>query len=306
MTPALWTVALAAAVLWPGRALSAFDGMPLDGRTEAVLIGVVVPALCWAHRTFLDRWPVRLIILALLTLKLAGAMVLTQHGLCARFSTAAPFNAHVLTIPIEEPNGFLRSWDVRADWRAGTPACTAIVDRAYATASAFPAWFVNITDAVGSGRRDLALDISGYVRVPQSGAFTIDLDRDMTASGHIDSQPVSSTGGQTIAVSLDAGTHAIVLRTQLTGDRWKFIPRWNDQDAFRTTMLTVSEPSGRDRWLATPMTVATGALIVTLLAWWSMSFVAAYRASPLLITWCVVASAALAAAGAVGHLERLA
>jgi hypothetical protein len=306
MTSALWTAALAAALLWPGRALSAFDGVPLDGRAEAVLVGVVVPALLWAHRSFLGQWSARLMIVGILTLKLAGAMLLTQHGLCARFSTAAPLNIQVLTIPIEEPNGVLRSWDVRADWRADTPACTAIVDRAYGTASAFPAWFVNITDAAGGGRRDLTLDISGYARVPESGRLTIDLDRDMTASGRIGSQPVSSTGGQTIAVSLEPGTHPIALRAQLTGERWKLVPHWNGQDAFRATTLTVGESSGRDRWLAAPIALATSALIGMLIAWWMISFVAAHRASPLLIAWCILASAGLAAMGAAGRLERLA
>src|SRR5206468_5374740 len=170
----------------------------------------------------------------------------------------------------------------------------------------FPAWFVNIIDAAGGGRRDLTLDISGDARVPESGRLTIDLDRDMTASGHIGFQPVSSTGGQTIAVPLEPGTHPIVLRAQLTGERWKFVPLWNGQDAFRATMLTVGESSGRDRWLAAPMALATAALIAALIAWWIISFVAAHRASPLLIAWCIVASAGLAAAGATGHLERLA
>ena len=55
-----WTAALAIALLWPGHALSTFDGLPLDGRAEAVVIGVVFPALWWAHRRFLEQTAVRL------------------------------------------------------------------------------------------------------------------------------------------------------------------------------------------------------------------------------------------------------
>ena len=66
---------------------------------------------------------------------------------CAEsFRRRPPYATEVLTIPIDEPRGVLRSWDLRADWRADAPACTAIVDRPYPEASAFPAWFVNITD----------------------------------------------------------------------------------------------------------------------------------------------------------------
>ncbi len=42
---ALWTALLAIAVLWPAHALSAFDGVPLSGTAEAVVVGVVLPVL---------------------------------------------------------------------------------------------------------------------------------------------------------------------------------------------------------------------------------------------------------------------
>ena len=141
-------------------------------------------------------------------MKIGSTLLLTQQGLCARFSTAAPFRTEVLTIPIDEPRGYLRSWDVRGDWRAEVPACTAIVDRPYATASAFPAWFVNIVDFGGAGPRAVTLDLTGYARVSESGQFSIELDRDMTATGRIGSAPVSSAGGQTISAPLDPGVPA--------------------------------------------------------------------------------------------------
>ena len=52
---ALWTLALAAAVLWPARVLSPLDGLPLSGRADAIVIGVVLPALWWIDRGFLQK-----------------------------------------------------------------------------------------------------------------------------------------------------------------------------------------------------------------------------------------------------------
>src|SRR5438552_8065239 len=163
----LWAVLLMMALLWPSHTLSALHGMPLDTGAAAIVIGLLLPVLCLIHSRYLDNALARIAIVVLLALKIADATLLTQQGLCARFSTAAPFSANVLTIPIEEPRGVLRSWDVRADWRAENPACTAIVDRPYADASSFPAWFVNITDV--AGRHNLTMDVSGFARGNECG-----------------------------------------------------------------------------------------------------------------------------------------
>src|SRR5262245_30698777 len=120
---AFWSAAVAVSLLWPGRALSALDGLPLNGVAEAIAIGVAFPLLWLLAPQFLDRPLVRAGIVSLLVLKIAGSLLLTQEGLCARFLTAAPFHNRILTIPIDEPRGVLRSWDVRADWRADAPAC---------------------------------------------------------------------------------------------------------------------------------------------------------------------------------------
>src|SRR5262249_21926143 len=46
-----WTAAAAAGMLWPGRALGLLDGLPLNGATEALLVGLAVPALWFLDRT---------------------------------------------------------------------------------------------------------------------------------------------------------------------------------------------------------------------------------------------------------------
>ena len=227
---AAWTAAGAVALLWPGRALGLLDGMPLNGATEAVLVGLVVPALWWLDRSVLAKPWARFAIVALLVVK-AGGLLLTPQGLCARFSTSSPLVGNILTIPVEEPGGFLRSWDVRADWRAQSPVCTAIVDRPYRSATDFPAWFVNVLDFIRPGRRDLTVDLSGYVRVPGAGVFSLAAAQDMTLAGTVGTQTVSAAAGQTIEVTLALGIQPIRLHGSLSGDRWSLIPLWNGVDA---------------------------------------------------------------------------
>src|SRR4051812_17671985 len=178
MMTALWSLALAVGLLWPARALSLFDGVPLDGRAEAIVIGMMIPALWWLDRSLLQRTPARVLIVVLLALKIGGSF-LGQEGLCARFSTAAPLEGAILTMPIDEPRGVLRSWDVRADWRADAPACTAIVDRPYRVAEDFPAWFVNILDQLRPGHRDVTMIVTGVVTVAEAGTLLLRTGEDM-------------------------------------------------------------------------------------------------------------------------------
>jgi hypothetical protein len=137
MSRAFFTALFLIAVLWPSRALSTFDGLPLNGTAEAIALGVLVPALWIVSPRFLDVAWVRSAVLLLLIVKIADAALLTQEGLCARFYTTA-LCTEVLTIPIEEPRGLLRSWDVRAAWRSENPRCTAIVDRPARVAAGVP------------------------------------------------------------------------------------------------------------------------------------------------------------------------
>ena len=278
MKRAVWSLALALALLWPGRTLHLFDGLPLDGIAEATMFGVAVPLLWLLAPGFLDARLTRVAIVFLIVLKVAGSLTLTQQGWCGRFSTTAPFHNRVLTIPIDEPHGVLRSWDVRADWRADAPACTFIVDRPYATSAAFPAWFANFTDfldrpdrvgvRLDESSRHFTLELNGAITVPDAGRFSIGLDRDMVLTGEIDAVHVESSGGATVEVPLDAGVHKIALRLAMTGNRWKFVPTWNGRNAFRNATLTVGPPRAADRWLAPVLKIATvGVMAMLLLAW---------------------------------------
>ncbi len=174
------------------------DGLPLNGRAEALLLGLVVPALLWFAPRILQRNVIRVAIVALLALKIAG-LALTPQGLCARFSTTAPFVGETHTIPIDEPQGWLRSWDVRANWRDTNPTCTAIVDRAYADSRSFPAWFVNLVDSIRPGR-DLVARADGYLHVSDAGVFSMPVAPDMRVEGEIGGQSVAQSGASIVDV----------------------------------------------------------------------------------------------------------
>ncbi len=298
----VWPLLALVALAWPSRALGLLDGLPLNGRAEALLLGLVVPALLWFAPRILQRNVIRVAIAALLALKIAG-LALTPQGLCARFSTAAPFVGETHTIPIDEPQGWLRSWDVRANWRDTNPNCTAIVDRPYADGRSFPAWFVNLVDSIRPGR-DLSLELTGYMHVSDAGVFSMPVAPDMRVEGEIGGQSVAQSGAS-IATSLPPGDHLIRLRAALTGERWSLQPQWNDRDAWDAAVFTVGPPRAIDR-AAGVVGMLTTILVAAFVGGWLWFALGPWRAEPALLAWSAGASIAMAIAAAIPGLDRLA
>jgi hypothetical protein len=301
----VWSFLLLASVLWPGRVLSPLDGVPLSGRLEAILIGVLLPALWWLDRRFLTRPAVRAAILVLLSLKLIAWFALPQHGLCARFSTTAPFTGISSVIPINEPTGSLRSWDLRADWHSAAPRCTAIFDRPYRSAAEFPVWFLNLLDAIRPGRNDLALDVTGYIRVNDSGWFALETGPDMTIAARIGETRVMPQPGNPVVVPLAPGTHPIEIHASLGGERWQFVPLWNGRDGWEATYLTTSPASTLDRIASGLLAFLTTTVVLLLLAAWSFSALASLELSTMMAVWTVLAAGLLVWLGVQGRFERL-
>ena len=297
---------MAVALLWPAHILGPFDGAPLAGRLEAVAIGVAVPAFWCLNRRFLCRRWVRIAVVALLVVKAAGTLLVTQQGLCARFWTSAPFRGVSNSIPIDEPGGSLRSWDIRADWRAATPRCTAILDRPYRSAFEFPVWFLNLVDVIRPGRKDLAVDLTGYLSVGAAGTFTVGSGRDMTVAGQVGDVRVASAQGDPIVVPLSGGTHAVNMRIVLGGERWRFVPLWNGRDAWTSSRLTMSMPSRWDGFMSALLGFATSALVLLIMFGWAMSTVTSLKPTVALAAWTVVAVSILAWFGSARQFERLA
>ena len=303
---ALWTLALAAAVLWPARVLTPLDGLPLSGRADAIVIGVVLPALWWIDRGFLRRTPARALITALLVLKAASAALLPQHGLCARFWTAAPLSGEVMTIQVDEPAGALRSWDVRSDARSSSPRCTAILDRAYASRDAFPSWFVNLLDGVGRGANGVVLDVDGDVTVDAPGTFTLAATEDMRIAGAIDGARVDVDRGRTADVPLAAGSHRLQLHTTFSGGDWQLAPLWNGRDAWAAARLTVAPPNASDRALSPLVAVVSPALVLGIVVAWLWSCAAGRRLDVAAVAFAGIAAAAFAAIAREGRFDRYA
>jgi len=302
---ALWTLALAAAVLWPARVLSPLDGLPLSGRADAIVIGVVLPALWWIDREFLQRAAARSLITALLVLKATSALVLPQHGLCARFSTAAPLRGEVMTIAVDEPAGALRSWDVRSDARSSSPRCTAVLDRAYASRGAFPSWFVNLLDGVGRGANPVTLDADGDVTVAAPGTFTLAATKDTRIAASIDGVRVDVDRGRTADVPLGAGPHRLQLRSTFSGDDWRFAPLWNGRDAWAAARFTLTPPNAIDRALSPILAVATPALVLAIAAAWLWSC-AGRRLDGAAVAFAASAAVVFAAVARDGRFDRYA
>ena len=309
MKRAFWSAVLIGALYWPGRTLSAMDGLPLNGVAEAIVLGLAVPFLWIVDRRFLDRRSVRFVVVILLGVKLIDVLCLTQEGLCARFATDGPFRTEVLTIPAEEPTGALRSWDVRADWRAQAPSCTAIIDRPYVAQEAFPAWFLNLISGTATGtdgarRTPVRMDVRGALTLDAPAKFGVVVGTGSTLAGTIGHVPIAWPADRD-ALMLADGVHRIELKIELPDRQWRFEPTVNGRDAFATARLTVSPPSAFEGRLASVVRNATPALVAMLVAAWAVSFVMAQQIGTPLLVW-TIAVAVLMCVAAGQPLERFA
>lgn len=261
--PALWFVLLLIGAWWPSRLLGPLDGAPLDRPAEAILLGLVLPWLFWLGRDASRTRAFRAAVVILIAWKAATFGAATQQGLCARVQAPQPLSGSAFTIRIDEPRGFLRSWDLRANPWADEPRCTAILTRPLRTAMEFPAWFVNITDQM-IPRQALTMTVRGIV-----------------------------TG--------DDGTPRAVEATERLGEdkTWSFDPQLNGTPIWGSRLVTIVEPTALDRalapwaWLVAPILCAV--LLGLLLQAATRSLVVSTSAT----AWIVIGSvAAIALASA--------
>jgi hypothetical protein len=271
LTIGSWTLLLAIALLWPAKATGALDGAPLDGALEAILVGVCVPMLWVLHRGFLRTTAARALIMTLLGWKLVAGAVLTQQGLCIRASVRQPLDSVFLQMPIREPSGVLRSWDVRADWNGPAPQCTAIITRPLPEEASFPAWFVNITDQI-IGRRDIDMTVGGVLTLRRPAVFSVVVDRGVQLSGAVGQQPFPGA-----AMPLAAGTHRVALTLRLTADQWRFEPQLDGRSIWSGALVTVAEPNWFDRVLGSWGWPIAAALVLALVSWWAAHALATLR-----------------------------
>ena len=297
-----WGLAVAGALLWPARISGPFDGVPLDGTAEAVLVGVVFPALLWWHPRFLATRFARGCIVALLGWKALTSVVFVQDGWCVKFVPAAQV--------AKDGTGSPHSWDLRADWRSADPACSAIMTQPYDEFSRFPAWFFNLpppndnwpTAAERPPGARTVMTVAGFIHARQPGVLQILTGPDVAATVTVtDADGAISRERQTDGrVAIEAGVHRVVVEATLTGDRWQLVPLWNGADLWPLSMATVQRQPGFDRAVRPWIRWVSGGLVLALGLAWLASFVVRIQDADVL-AWTIGASSCIGLLAATGN-----
>ncbi len=293
----MWRVLAILAVWWPSRLSGILDGPPLDTRFEALTLGLLVPILVWAHPAFLRRAVPRTMIVVILAVKVVGALTLQQQGWCLTFAPPKPM--------VRESTGKPHAWDIRADWLADDPKCSAIMTRSYHDTRELPVWFYNLappddaTHRAGYGFGEILVreTVMGFIDAPSDGTFELMTGPATRASLLVDGRVVDPREPGRHEVRLARGTHFVQLDAILLSKHWPIVPTWNGHEmgSMRFPAATVGPPKWPDR-LARPAANWVLAIIsVGGVSWWARRFVRRLR-DLALIAWAVAASAAVTAA----------
>jgi hypothetical protein len=266
----MWRLLVVVALLWPSRLSAKFDGIPLDDLSEALLFGLVVPALIWLDPRFLRSIAARAAVVALLLFKIGSSLTLVQGGFCVSFDPPKPM--------VWDSKGKPHSWDIRADWLSPDPVCSAVMTRSYPTPSDFPVWFFNLPppdDAVNSegyhpGQILIRTSIHGFIDVPRAGTFSLTSDPAMNATVLVDESPVMRTGDDAHAIALSPGVHWLRIDSTLAGKNWSLVPSWNGAELGTAWFppMTLEPPTRLDRVVRPVANWTIDALALVLIGLW--------------------------------------
>ena len=254
--PAFWFVLMLAGVWWPSRFLGPLDGAPLDAQAEAILLGLAIPWLFWLGRDACRTRGFRAAVVLLLAWKVMTFAVATQQGLCATVRAPQPLSGEAFDIRIDEPNGFLRSWDLRADLWADEPRCTAILTRPMRAESEFPAWFINFS-ALMIPRQDLAMTVHGVFTAADGRRHPVEFSQRLGPSG-----------------------------------AWNFAPQVNGASIWTLPLLTIAEPTALDRALAPWAWLPAPALCLVIAALLVFASLRPLLTNMTALAWIVIGSSA--------------
>ena len=290
----MWRVITLVALLWPSHLSGWFDGAPLDSLPEALVAGLIAPALVWLHPSFLRKTAVRAAVAAIVLIKLTAAVSLQQDGWCITFDPPRPM--------VRDSTGRPHSWDIRADWLADDPACSAVMTDSYRDSSEMPVWFFNLPppdDAVvrtgfHPGEIPIRVGGSGYLTVGQSGTFELLTTEAMQATLRIDNTRVEAAGPAHHRAELQRGSHFIQFEGTMLGKQWRIVPVWNgaSMGSAAFPVATIRPPSWIDRVLRPSGNWLLSVLVIGLVAAWSWSAVSRVTARELL-AWSGAASVAI-------------
>ena len=290
-----WSAFTLAVLLWPAKIPGLFDGAPLDGGTEAVLVGLVVPLLCWFHGAFFRTGPARILIIAIALLRIADAQ-LAQGGLCVRFDPQRTI--------VRDQTGRPHSWDVRADWRSPDPSCSAVITSGWSDYKRFPVWFFNLPppDANLPTADDrppytvLKMTVLGYLDIEEPGSLDLQVGRYTPTMVVVGGSPAEKTGESSYRIDVVPGVHLLQIDSTLQGNEWHFNVSFN-QSALGTAgfpLATIERPGSRDRGLLRPIlgwstTILTGAFVLA----WGVTALRAWG-DVITLAWAAAASLWLA------------
>ena len=242
MIARLLPLLLLLAAWWPSRISGFLDGAPFDDASDAVVLGLLLPLLLWlTPAAFLTR-RARVIILALVAWKAFSAAALVQDGWCARVEPSRPY--------VNDGTGAAKSWDVRTDWLAADPRCTAIATRPYLADEEFPVWFFNLSPKMNEGPQPedapplavTRLTMRATIDTDGPGLLQVRTSSSVAAALTVDGAEAGIGGAQ-----LAAGTHEVTIAATLTDINWMLAPLWNGDDAFGVLPATVAPRSAIDR-----------------------------------------------------------
>jgi hypothetical protein len=294
-----WSTAAAIVLAWPARTIGWLDGIPFDTAVDAVLLGVLLPALWWFDRSVFDRSVARALVVALLALKIASSTLLTQAGFCTEFRAEQPIVGQIEAIQFDDPTGVLPSWDAR-----GTNRCSAITARPYRSRQEFPTWFVNLLDAVNPRQPRVTMRTTGAIVARHPGRLALGTTPEMEARLEVDGRPtgLATDGG---GVEIGAGVHTLSMTARLYASTGKFEPTWDGADLWTATQTTIAPPTTLDRLASPWIARAIFACALALLALWSARAAASAALTTIEWIWVAAAAATLGVAGHVG-LDRAA
>jgi hypothetical protein len=286
----LWGCAALTALLWPGHLDGPLDGAPLDGVTEAILIGLVAPFLWWLQPSYLRHRLVQVLIVGLILAKF-GSTFVARDGWCVQFETPKPL--------VNDSIGRIHAWDVRADWRSPTPQCSAIMTRPYREFKEFPVWFFNMpptdNNLPGPGDRPpyapLDMIVRGYIHADDRGELIIESGSTMQTTVVIDGSAIGPVGPSRHQVVVERGRHFIQIQSRMAGKNWTLVPLWNGapigSPGFVSATTTV--PSSGDARIRGLLSLLTQMLAFAIVLGWIATFLRCWR-DPVTLGFCLAAS----------------
>ena len=235
----LWGLVAAAALLWPDRIHSPFDGVPLDRTAEAILIGLVFPGTVGISPAVPGDAPRARRIIALIVWKAFGTSTFVQDGWCVRFQPERPFAKDAdRTARLGSPRRLAHArsrvfgdHDALVSRRLGVPGVV------LQPAAANDSWPIP-EDYPPKAR--VGMRVRGFLTTTTDGTLEIEVGPDINYGVAVDGRLAAPR------VQLTRGVHQVVVEGTLTGKRWAFVPRWNGEEIWAANVAaTMQRPSRR-------------------------------------------------------------